>query len=220
MQREMLLKKLAQSICNLKTNGPTLIGIDGVDGAGKTTLADELIPYIKAHGRKVARASIDGFHQPKEVRIAKGAFSPEGYFYDSFDYEFLVSQFLRPLKSVSSRSQLKSAKFDWKLDSAAEKTIEVDPSTVVLFEGVFLFRPELESFWDYKVYVQIGPMLSLNRGLMRDSGLLGGHEATREKYLKRYIPGQKIYHDRCRPEVRADFLIKNDDPSNPEILRE
>lgn len=220
MKREILLKKLSQAICELKTDGPTLVGIDGVDGAGKTYLADELLPYIEEHGRKVARASIDGFHQPREVRVAKGAFSPEGYFEDSFDYEFLISQFLRPLKSVSAQTRLVSAKYDWRLDRSTEKSIEVDTSTVVLFEGVFLFRPELESFWDFKIYVQIDPMLSLNRGLIRDSEVLGGQEVTREKYLKRYIPGQKIYHEKFHPETKANFLIKNDDPINPEILLE
>ena len=36
------------------------VAIDGVDGAGKTTLPDELAPVIEGAGRGVVRASIDG----------------------------------------------------------------------------------------------------------------------------------------------------------------
>jgi uridine kinase len=217
MQRADLLKKLSDAICAQKKHAPILVGIDGVDGAGKTTLTKELVHYIKASNRKVVTASIDGFHNPQEIRIAKGTFSPEGYFYDSFDYEFLISEFLQPLKSLNKSTILKSAKYDWKTERVVGRTIEIDPSTIDLFEGVFLFRSELETFWDYKVYVQISTMTSLERGLDRDSNRLGGTEITREKYLKRYIPGQKIYHDRYQPHLKANFVVKNDDPTNPEI---
>jgi hypothetical protein len=48
-------------------NGSLLFGvrvaIDGVDGVGKTTLADELVAPLQLLGRDVIRASIDGFHQ-------------------------------------------------------------------------------------------------------------------------------------------------------------
>ena len=41
------------------------IGIDGRDGVGKTTLADELAPMLTARGDVVTRVSLDGFHQPR-----------------------------------------------------------------------------------------------------------------------------------------------------------
>ncbi len=221
MERKTLLEKLALKISPLKTEGPVLVGIDGVDGAGKTTLADELVPYIEALNRTVVRASIDGFHNPKEVRVMKGILSPEGYFEDSFDQQFLINEFLTPLKKVRHSAVLRSAKHDWKTESVvADKSIVVDQSTIVLFEGVFLFRPELIKFWDYKIYVQIAPDTSLHRGITRDSQLLGGDEVTRGKYLKRYIPGQKIYHDKHDPVSQANLVIQNDVPTDPKILRE
>lgn len=221
MQRKELLEKLAQIISNIRSNGPLLIGIDGVDGAGKTMLANELVSFIETKNKKVARASIDGFHNSREIRIGKGPLSPEGYFEDSFDYESLVHDFLEPLQRIKEPTRLRSAKHDWKTESTvSDKSIEVDENTIVLFEGVFLFRPELEDFWDYKIYLQIRPETSLQRGLARDSRFLGGEEATREKYLQRYIPGQRIYHEKYDPEQRAHIVINNNDPMNPEIQRE
>lgn len=154
------------------------------------------------------------------MRVARGPLSPEGYFEDSFDYDFLIKEFLQPLRKVKSSTSLRSAKHDWKTESAVtEKLISIDHSSIVLFEGVFLFRSELVDFWDYKIYVQVDSDTSLFRGLARDSDLLGGPEVTHEKYLKRYIPGQKLYHEMYNPISLANLVIQNDDPTAPMILR-
>jgi len=50
------------------------------------TLADVLAAPLARLGRPVIRASIDGFHNPGAIRYARGKFSPEGYYFDSFDY--------------------------------------------------------------------------------------------------------------------------------------
>ncbi|MBG6190730.1 uridine kinase [Arthrobacter sp. CAN_A212] len=44
----------------------TLVGIDGVDGAGKTTFADALAEYLRRQGQSVVRVSLDHFHHRKE----------------------------------------------------------------------------------------------------------------------------------------------------------
>jgi len=61
------------------------VGIDGVDGAGKTTFADELAAALAPFGRPVIRAGVDGFHHPRAVRYRRGRESPEGFFRDSYD---------------------------------------------------------------------------------------------------------------------------------------
>ncbi len=221
MKRDELLNFLANRIHQIQTNGPTLVGIDGIDGAGKTTMANELVPYIEKLGRTVARTSIDGFHNPREIRIAQGNLSPKGYFEDSFDYDWLNGNFLEPIKKLSAPTELKSAKFDFRTNSTVEnKAIHVDIDTIVLFEGVFLYRPELNSHWDFRIFVDIDFDTSLARGIKRDAEILGGEDATREKYLKRYIPGQKLYFEKCQPKEKADIVIKNVDPANPLIPRQ
>jgi uridine kinase len=59
----------------------TRIAVDGIDCAGKTTLADALARLIQA-----TRVSVDDYLRPVEDRYRRGAESPEGYFLDSFDY--------------------------------------------------------------------------------------------------------------------------------------
>ena len=45
-------------------------------------LADELIEPLRARGRSVIRASIDGFHNPREIRHQQGRDCPKGYYED------------------------------------------------------------------------------------------------------------------------------------------
>ena len=90
MTRDAFLEALCDHIGGARPPHPARIGIDGVDGAGKTSLADELVRPLEARGRSVIRASVDHFHNPRAVRYAAGRQSPEGYFQDSFDLHQFV----------------------------------------------------------------------------------------------------------------------------------
>jgi uridine kinase len=80
MERAALLEVLADRITGVVRPHPIRVAIDGVDGVGKTTLANELVDPIRRRGVPVIRASIDGFHHPRSVRYRRGRRSPEGYF--------------------------------------------------------------------------------------------------------------------------------------------
>ena len=61
------------------------VGVDGVDGAGKTVFADQLADRLRAQGREVVRVSADDFHHVRAVRWRRGRDSAEGFFLDSYD---------------------------------------------------------------------------------------------------------------------------------------
>jgi len=84
---------------------------------------------------------------------------------------------------------------------------------VLLFDGVFLLRPELERLWDLKIYLDITFQESLRRGLERASNV----SDVEELYMNRYIPGQKLYHIHSAPQRKADIVIDNNDPRYPRI---
>lgn len=168
------------------------VAIDGPDTAGKTTLADELALLLDRSGREVIRASIDGFHRPRADRLSRGAESPEGYFYDSFDYAALEAGLLVPLGPGGSR-EFRRDVFDFKADRPSEESAEVAPAdAILLFDGVFLLRQELIDFWDLSVFVAVPFDEIMRRAAMRDAALFGGAAATRRRYEVRYIPGQQI----------------------------
>jgi len=212
-RREAIHEQLVEQILAVRAEHPLRVGIDGVDGAGKTTLADELAKALGAKGRPCLRASIDGFHMPRSHRIRRGEYSPEGYFLDSFDYDALREELLDPLGPGGNR-ECRTRVFDYRTDSpAAEPQTTVPAHTVLLFDGVFLQRPELDGCWDFVVFVQAEFDTILRRVQDRDEWM-GDLEEIRKRYLLRYIPGQQLYLGSCKPAARADVVVMNDLPES------
>jgi uridine kinase len=218
MTRAEILSQLAGMIAGRKRPHPVRVGIDGIDGSGKTRLAEELASVLQALGRPVIRASLDRFHQPREVRHRQGRYSPKGYFEDSFNYPVLRSDILVPLGPRGSL-RYRSAHFDYPLDSETEEPWrDAAPDSILLFDGVFLKRPELAGDWDYHVFVDCGFKTAIERVLRRDLDLFGPEEEVRKLYRKRFFPGQLLYLSQCRPQDSADVFLKNDDFANPRLL--
>ena len=214
-----LLEELASRIVQIQLSHPIRVAIDGPDAAGKTTLAQELVVPLQAHGRPVIRASIDGFHNPAHIRHKRGVTSPEGYYYDSFNYQSLAESLLAPLGPSGSRHYC-SAVFDYHTDSEVQTPIRVaEVNAVLLFDGVFLLRSELIEYWDFTIFVDAAFETILARAEQRDAVSFGGIEEARKRYEQRYIPGQKFYFNEVRPKERAHVIVDNNDPGNPVVQR-
>jgi uridine kinase len=218
MTREELIERLAEHMAAIERAHPVRVAIDGIDAAGKTTLADELVEPLEARGRPVIRASIDGFHRPRAERYRRGADSPRGYYEDSFDYAALREALLLSLGPGGSR-RYRRAMFDYRADMpAALPEDEAPKDAVLLFDGVFLLRPELDGLWDCRIFVEVPFAVALRRAMSRDVALFGSAEVARGRYERRYIPGQRLYFAAAQPRERADVVIENSDPDRPEIV--
>jgi uridine kinase len=219
MKRSELLDYLAGRILGVERPHTVRVALDGPDAAGKTTLAEELLEPLRAGGRPVIRASVDGFHNPARVRHARGRLSPEGYYRDSFDCRALVESLLAPLGPGGSRLY-RTAVFDHRTDSEVRTPPRVaEADGVLLFDGVFLLRPELVVHWDFTIFVDAAFETTLARAVRRDADLFGGVEEVRRRYERRYIPGQRLYFAECGPVERACVVVDNNAPRNPLVLR-
>jgi uridine kinase len=167
------LERLADEVSALRR--PARVAVDGVDGAGKTTLADELAALVPG----ATRLSADDFLRPPAERYRRGRDSAEGYYLDSFDHD-----------------RLRAA-------------VAASTAAVVLVDGVFLLRPELNDLWDFRVFADVEPEEALRRALARDGGEL------ERLYRMRYLPGQQIYLDAVRPQTLANAIIDNNDLERP-----
>lgn len=193
------------------------LAVDGPDTAGKTTLAQDLAGSLADRGRPVVRASLDGFHRPARERYRRGELSPEGYYFDSFDLPRLRSHLLDPLGPGGTRAY-RPAVFDYLSDLSVEVTESIAPDDAVLvFDGVFLLRPELVSAWELVVFLEIGEEEILRRAMLRDSARLGPE--MRERYVRRYLPAQRTYRNEANPLERADVVIDNADPVHPVLVK-
>jgi uridine kinase len=215
VKRSQLLEALVQRIVHIERPHPIRVAIDGVDAAGKTTLAEELVTPIQAWGRPVIRASIDGFHHPAHLRYQRGTTSPEGYYHDSFNCQALIECLLAPL-GLGGSHRYRSAVFDFRTDAAVQAPARVaEAHAVLLFDGVFLLRPELRGYWDFTLFVDAAFAVTLGRAQQRDLALFGDVRAVTQRYQQRYIPGQKLYLEACCPKQHADLVVENNDPGHP-----
>jgi uridine kinase len=215
MKRADLLEQVAARIAARQHDHPLRVGIDGIDTAGKTSLADELKPLVEAAGCPVLRASIDGFHNPRETRYRQGANSPQGYYEDSFDIESARGQLLDPLGPGGNRL-VRTASYNVRQERAVNAPeVKIPLKSILLFDGIFLARPELAGALDLQIFVHIEFETCLARAELRDRAHLGG--VVRQRYLERYLPAQKMYLERYRPREKAAMVIINDDLNNPQL---
>jgi uridine kinase len=199
---------------------PKKIAIEGIDASGKTTFADRFADYLRNESnRQVIRASIDGFHNPRENRLQQGEYSPEGYYNDSFNYLALKQFLLDPLLPSGNR-QICTRIFDYKCNGKIlENHFLAEDDAILIFDGIFLMRSELVNYWDFKIFLNTSFKTALERALERDKEYFGDENILREKYEKRYFPGQELYLSDAHPEQIADIVIDNEDFNSPTIIK-
>jgi len=211
---------LQEIVDSKNRDNPIKIAIDGIDASGKTVFADRFAEYIRKNStRQVIRASIDGFHNPREIRLQKGDYSSEGYYNDSFNYNALKKFLLDPMMPGGNR-RFRTHIFDYKSDSEIfENWFLAEDDAILIFDGIFLMRKELIDYWDFKVFLKVSFKTALKRALKRDKGYFDDERVLREKYQKRYFPGQDLYISNSHPEQRADVVITNENFDNPIIIK-
>ncbi|HEU5470344.1 MAG TPA: uridine kinase [Actinophytocola sp.] len=215
-RRNELVTGLARRIADIGGAGTTRVGVDGVDGAGKTVFADELGAALAALGRPVIRAGTDAFHNPRAVRHRRGRDSPEGFFRDSFDYSRLRALLLDPL-SPGGTGHFRRAAFDHETDSPVDAPVEVAPTGAVLvFDGIFVHRPELLPYWDFSIFLRVGFDISIPR-LAGRIGCSAHPDSTDPNSAgnRRYVEGQRRYLAECQPEHKATVVVDNTDLAAP-----
>jgi uridine kinase len=213
--RRDLVSELAWAICAIPAAGIVRVGVDGVDGAGKTTLGDELAAVVRDLGRPVIRASVDAFHNPRAIRYRRGRSSPDGFFLDSYDYGLLRRVLLDPL-SPGGSGRYWAAVFDYVEDQptlAPERVAA--PNAVLIFDGIFLHRSELSGYWDYSIFIQVSFDTSIPRCAQARPEL---SPDPRAESNRRYVDGQRIYLRAYEPEKLATTVIDNEDLDAPSVV--
>ena len=84
--------------------------------------------------------------------------------------------------------------------------------------GVVLQRPELDPYWDLRVYVDVGFAEVLRRGTARDQQWMDSAAAAEHRYRTKYIPGEQRYMDEVRPRDRAQVVVGNEDVTAPTLV--
>ena len=210
-----VIRHVARSIPEDVASGCPRVAVDGVDGAGKTTFADELASAVRALGRSVVRVSLDDFHNVRHVRYRQGRGSPDGFWQDSYDYASFQRDVLQPFGPAGSR-RYRAAAHDVQTDAVLDMQQETaPPGTVLIVDGLFLHRDELVRAWDLSVFLDVPFTMTAQRMAQRD----GTDPDPGHPSMRRYVEGQRIYFRCCSPQRRATILIDNRDYDAPRVIR-
>lgn len=208
---ERILSKIEQK---KRKDRAFVVGVNGIDTSGKTKFAEALGKFLLSRKHKIQVINLDDFHNPKEIRYS-GDNQAENYYNKSFDIKTIINKLLIPIHRKSEFNieldtlNLQTDKYETK------KSYAFDKDTIVIFEGVFLFRKELSPFIDYKIFIEIPLKESKNRAIARDVPLYG--EEVMKKYDEKYLPAQIKYIKEFPPSEIADMIIENTNWEKPVI---
>jgi uridine kinase len=195
--------------------GAFVVGINGIDLSGKTEFTHTLADYLTANNFKVTVIHLDDFHYPRDYRNT-GPNPVDNYWNRNFNLELLVQELLIPIREKKEYSinmtllDLQSDKYE------VQQQFSFDRDTIILFEGIFLFRKELAAYLDYKVFIDISFAESRRRAEIRDVPIYGA--GMLQRYEEKYWPAQRKYLAQYPPLEIADLVIDNNKWEYPIII--
>ena len=195
------------------------VAIDGRTAAGKTSLGHERAEGLARLGRPVLRASLDDFKRPWSEAHRYDRRSGEGYYRNAFDLDAMRALLLEPAgPSGDGRVALCSIDPLTQVDHSASVTA-MPADGVLLVDGVFACRPEIDRYWDVRIWVEIDAELSIRRGTARDAGIEGGADAAEALHRERYLAAEELYLEEVDPRSLVDVVVDNTVFARPRLLR-
>ena len=212
-ERSALLETVAGEILTL---GPARlrVAVDGLTAAGKTSFGHELAERISAAGRPVLRATLDDFKNPWRESHLYDRLSGEGFYRNAFNYPSVTELLLEP-GGPSGSGEVALCGIDplTQIDHSAVKT-RAAADAVLLVDGVFAFRPEINHHWDFRIWLDVDPETSIKRGAARD------HDPEDAAlHETRYLPAERVYLAEVDPLRLVDVVIDNRDLDRPTLTR-
>lgn len=188
--RLLVLVDLLGLLLAVRPGERALIGIDGPDGVGKTSLSAELRALApRLSEREVLGVSIDGFHRPREQRYAHGRDAESSYRH-AFDLDAFRRAVVEPFRAGR---EIRTAVHDVATDEAVfPDPVEPADDAVLLVDGVFLRRPELQQVFDAVVLVTAPVEITVPRGNARFS-LPAEQDHPGHPDNARYVGAQALY---------------------------
>ncbi|MGD3108652.1 hypothetical protein [Streptomyces sp. YGL11-2] len=108
------------------------------------------------------------------------------------------------------------AVYDKGTGTALSQPVTTAPAdAVLLFDGVFLLRPELIDRWDLRIFVSAAFEKTLHRARTRDLAVYGSVTEVERRFHNRYRASQRLSFATVRPTDQADIVVHNDEPQRP-----
>ncbi|MGN0638360.1 MAG: AAA family ATPase [Huintestinicola sp.] len=183
-----------------------IIGIDGLGGAGKSTVSECIKKTFAKTDIQITILHIDDFIQPRAVRYSDKAEEWECYYNLQWRYDYLIDEIIKPIRSGEPFHK-KIELYDKDNDCYILSDTDIPVGSVVIIEGIFLQREELRDLFDFMIYIDVPEETRLKRVLERD-GYIGDKEQIAAKYNSRYFPAERYYCEHCSPAENAQLVTR------------
>ncbi len=178
-----------------------LISICGGSGSGKTTFTEKVKNFS---GKDISVLNMDSYYLPKLPNHLKT--SSGGYNYDhpeAFDWKLLK----RHLSLLKNGKKVQVPRYDFKKGSRLKSTTTLNPSKVLLFEGIFsLYDESIRNLSDITAFLHVEADIRFIRRLHRDVEERGRSlDSVINQYYETVRPMYQQYLDPQRQY--ANFIV-------------
>lgn len=181
-----------------------VVGIDGLGGAGKSTISEKICKKLENYHLHVILLHIDDFINTRKIRYDSAYPEWECYYYLQWRYDYFIG-IMNQLKS-NTENNIAIELYDKENDNYFKKNYNTKEKTIIIVEGIFLQRKEIQKIFDYMIYINIPENIRMQRVLKRDS-YIGNTKQIISKYENRYFPAERNYFKKYHPEQTANFVI-------------
>lgn len=202
-----VIRRILERRANVPISRSLLVGVSGIDGCGKGYLARQLEAHLALHAVISAVLNVDGWLNLPDKRFARNA-PAENFYQNAIRFDDFFTQLVIPLRD--RRSIHLVADFVEETASQYRKhTYDVKDVSVVLVEGIFLFKPQYRKYFDLTIWIDCSFPTALARAIDRaQEGLSPAN--TIAAYDTIYFPAQRIHLAQDKPREHADLIFEND----------
>ena len=202
-----VVRKIIERRANIPDARSVVVGVSGIDGCGKGYLAAQLQAHLALHGIIPAVLNVDGWLNLPQKRFDRNA--PGANFYENaIRLDQFFSQLVLPLRERRS-IHLVADSVEETASEYCRHTYDYEDVSVVLVEGIFLFKPQYRQYFDLAIWVECSFPTALARAIDRaQEGLSPAN--TIAAYDTIYFPAQKIHLAQDKPRENADLIFEND----------
>jgi uridine kinase len=190
-----------------------IIGICGGSGSGKTTLLNRLCNELK--NLRPSVFSMDNYYLPidKQSKDSKGEVN--------FDLPTALDRkkLHADLQNLINGNSIEVKEYHFNAPPDKNTLITIDPSSVIIVEGLFLFHyEEVRNLLNFSIFMEVEPNVQLDRRLYRDQDTRGySRDAIIYQWENHVLPCYKKYLEPY--EGLANFRFHNDSRADDEFER-
>lgn len=184
-----------------------LVGISGIDAAGKGYVTAKLAERLRARGWNVAAISADDWLNLPSICMNRDNYA-EHFYEHAIRFGEMFGRLIIPLRQ-NRGIKLTADCADAKVTAFRKERYDFRNIDVVLLEGIFLFKPKYRHHFDLSVWIDCSFEAALERAIERRQEGLPPDETVRA-FETIYFPAQRIHLARDNPRETADIVFTND----------